>query len=162
MTKILATLKHDLTAKAGQVLILHDNGKIYAVDGDIVELVVRSVPATPAPEPVWTAKVVTPEPAPAPAPEVDIQSARERRNRLAEANALLLQGMTIRMVSHKTGIPRGTLGNYRTNLVRAGLLEGSAKPRKSHFFKSEKTLEAARERGRKLAEAKKVKRDVSA
>jgi hypothetical protein len=157
MTKILATLKHDLTAKAGQVLILHDNGKIFAVDGDIVELVVRSVPAAPTPAPVAPAV-----PAPAPAPEVDIQSARERRNRLAEANALLLQGMTIRMVSHKTGIPRGTLGNYRTNLVRAGLLEGSAKPRKSHFFKSEKTLEAARERGRKLAEAKKVKRDVSA
>jgi hypothetical protein len=161
MTKIIATLKHDLTAKAGQVLILHDNGKVYAVDGDIVELVVRSVPAAPAPEPVWTGRAVTPEPAPTPAPEVDIQSARERRHQLAEANALLLQGMTIRQVAAKTGIPRGTLGNYRINLVRAGLLEGNVKMRKSHFFKSAKTLEAARERGRKLAEAKKAKQSVS-
>ena len=46
-------------------------------------------------------------------------------------------------------------------LALAGLLEGSAKPRKSHFFKSEKTLEAARERGRKLAEAKKAQRETS-
>jgi transposase-like protein len=149
MTKIIAKLTHDLTATAGQVLILHDNGKVFAVDAGIVD-VVRALDAPlPMPKPVEAKPEAKAPIQAAYIPEHMMLKTRLRRKKIAEMYDLLLRGKTISEVARHTGLSRNTVSKHRVRMHREGLLREGPPDEEGEghrWFKSPETLAKARER----------------
>lgn len=143
MIKVLAKLPHDLKARAGQLLVEHESGDIYAVDPQVLEDAVVGVVRS-----------------------YKREARDDRAARISHMHDLLLRGFTTSQVADETGIPRGTVCNHRARMSRDGLLPYGktaareadpappAQPKKHNWFKSAEALEGARARGRALAAAR--------
>lgn len=123
MVKIIAILKNDLQARAGQLLMELDDGQIVAADMPGTKAVAKPVVAEPtkATEPV-------------PAPRHDEKGVKARK--------LILRGLKLIEVARRTGLARGTVQRHYQELVAEGHIKGP-----HHWFKSVEELEKARQRG---------------
>ena len=136
MIKVITKLTHDLEAKAGQLLILHDNGKVYAVDPSRIENALVSVKRVRR-EPKETVVSGT------------VLTHKQRREKMVD---MLYRGFTLREICVATGFARVTVARHRSNMVKDGKLE-TDQPReagKHYWFKSPEALEKARKRGHLL------------
>lgn len=126
MVKIIAILKNDLQARAGQLLMQLDDGQIVAADMPGTKAVTKPVVAetTKAAEPVSVSK---------------------HDEKGIKARKLILRGLKLMEVARRTGLARGTVQRRYKELVAEGRIKGP-----HHWFKSVDELEKARQRGAAL------------
>lgn len=124
MVKIIAILKNDLQARAGQLLMQLDDGQIVAADMPGIQAVAK---ATKAAEPTKAAEAV-------PAPRHDEKGIKARK--------LILRGLKLMEVVRRTGLARSTVQRHYRELIAEGHIKGP-----HHWFKSVEELEKARQRG---------------
>lgn len=140
MIKVITKLTHDLKAQAGQLLILHENGKVYAVDQSKVDSLFTPVKKREVKPKVAVYNVVAP-------------TYQQRHEQMID---MLYRGYTLREICIATGFARVTIARHRSNMVKAGKLETEQvrEAGEHYWFKSPEALEKARQRGRLLAKRK--------
>jgi hypothetical protein len=134
--KSMLKLNNDVRAKAGEFLVLHENGNVYVVDEDALSslLGVKSENEKP-----WltTAKE-------------KIEHKRRKPTKMEEVDDMLLRGRPVNDIALQVGLSRRIVGLRRATMVEEGLLPPLTKktPVKHHWYKSAEALEAARDRAR--------------
>lgn len=128
-------LNRDLKAKAGQFLIIRADGSVFAVDPDMLNLVLQAV--TPAPAPAQKAE-----------PTAGVISRKEATQK---AHEMIIAGSKTRDIRKATGLVNATIYRHRNILANKGLI---ARKRDNnagghHFYKTPEALERARQRGKK-------------
>ena len=123
MVKIIAILKNDLQARAGQLLMQLDDGQIVAADMPGIQTMTKPVVA----EPIKAAE-------PMPVSKHDEKGIKARK--------LILRGAKLVEVARRTGLARSTVQRHYRELVAEGHIKGP-----HHWFKSVEELEKARQRG---------------
>jgi hypothetical protein len=136
---IYTFLEYDLTAKAGDLLIVRADGAIY----------IAKPPEAGAPMPVTPQ--VTPNRVPPPT----------NRDQVLK---LLRADYTVRDAARVSGVPKGTIARWRALMVAQGLIPpGKIGRRKGvessgYYFRTEETLASAKARGAQLAATMKARR----
>lgn len=140
MFRVVTKLTHDLKAQAGQLLILHENGKVYAVDQSKVDSLFTSVKKKEVKPKVTVYNAAAP-------------TYRQRHEQMVD---MLYRGYTLREICVATGFARVTVARHRSNMVKAGKLETEQvrEAGKHYWFKSPEALEKARQRGHMLGKRK--------
>jgi hypothetical protein len=149
MIKSVIKLKHSLSAEVGQLLVLHENGNVYAVDSNAFEAFICGPAFGTMPQPSKT------------------KTARARReeayndSKTAEVDDMLLRGCWHHEIAHETKVSRSFITGRRMFLAQQGVLPphkqvpGRIRP----WFKGPESLDSAVSRGKRLAEFNKVKKE---
>lgn len=140
MFKVITKLTHDLKAEAGQLLILHDNGKVYAVDQSKVEnIFISSIINDKSSESSNFSQIAL--------------TYQQRKDQVAD---MLYRGRTLSEICAATGFARVTIARQRSKMIKDGFLQiDNPRAIKGHYwFKSPEALEKARQRGRMLGKRK--------
>jgi hypothetical protein len=135
--KSVIKLSHDLNAKAGQLLVHHEDGNVYAVDRDTLDGVIR-------------VKSIASKPAPVSPNRKDTKSNRPS-TRVPDAESivddLLLRGVSPSNVARVTNLPLILVKKRVTMMIEQGLIVAQdEKKRAHHWYKTPEALEAARNR----------------
>ena len=140
MIKVITKLTHDLKAQAGQLLILHENGKVYAVDQNKIDSLFTPVRKKEVKQRVAVYNLSAP-------------TLKQRREQMVD---MLYRGYTLREICVATGFARVTVARHRSNMIKLGKLETEQvrEAGKHYWFKSPEALEKARQRGRLLGKRK--------
>ena len=151
MIKSVIKLKHSLSAEAGQLLVLHENGNVYAVNGDALEAFICG--------PAFSTK-----------PQVDkpkgIRGYREEAyndSKTSEVDGMLLRGCSHHEIAHETKVSRSFITSRRMLLAQQGaLIRKKQVPGRFHpWFKGPESLASAVARGKRLAEFNKARKEKS-
>jgi hypothetical protein len=136
MIKSMLKLNNDVRAKAGEFLVLHENGNVYVVDEDALSSLLGVKGENE--EPWWLSSKEKPEPK------------RRKPTKMEIVDDLLLRGRSVNDIAVQVGVSRKIVGLRRAEMVEAGFLAPLTKktPVKHHWYKSAEALEAARERAR--------------
>ena len=143
MIKSVIKLSHDLNAKAGQLLVHHEDGNVYAVDRDTLDeaigaksIVSRRAPASPNREVVKSNRPSSREP--------DAESI---------VDDLLLRGVSPSNVARATNLPLILIKKRVSVMIEQGLIvDHDEKKRAHHWYKTPEALEAARNRALHMVE----------
>jgi hypothetical protein len=133
-------LNNDVRAKAGEFLVLHENGNVYVVDEGSLEEAICG----PASGPKQGISL---------ADKVAGKASKKKRRTPSTSNdieSLLLSGLSLDEVARRTNVAHWIVDFRRKKMVEEGLLPPLTKktPVKHHWYKSAEALEAARERAR--------------
>lgn len=141
MFKVITKLTHDLKARAGQLLILHEDGKVYAVDQSKADSLFAPVEKKEIKPKVTVYNLGAP-------------TLKQRREQMVD---MLYRGYTLREICVATGFARVTIARHRSKLTKEGKLETNQarETNKHYWFKSQDALEKARQRGYMLGKRKK-------
>jgi hypothetical protein len=147
--KSVIKLKHSLSAEAGQLLVLHDNGNVYTVDEDAFGALIFSSAFGAQPQPT------KPKAARAHREEVYNDS------KTAEVDDMLLRGCSHHEIAHETKVSRSFITSRRMLLAQNGVLTRKKQaPGRFHpWFKGPESLASAVARGKRLAEFNKAKKE---
>ncbi len=136
MIKSMLKLNNDVRAKAGEFLVLHENGNVYVVDEDALSslLGVKSENE----EPWWLGS------------KEKTEAKRRKPTKMEVVDDMLLRGRPVNDIALQVGLSRKIVGLRRATMVEEGLLPPLTKktPVKHHWYKSAEALEAAQERAR--------------
>ena len=136
MIKTIVTLKNDLSAKAGQALVIYEDGSVHSADAQALDAFIKGGAASVR------------------EPASDDSALANRDKLLSEIKGYLLGGFNVSETAIFTNAPKKLVSFYRAELVLAGLLSGKqnkgSTPIKHHWFKTKEALESARSRGRKV------------
>ena len=142
MIKSVIKLKHSLSAEAGQLLVLHENGNVYAVNGDALDAFICG--------PAFSTKPQADKPK-------KLRAYREEaynESKASEVDDMLLRGCSHHEIAHETKVSRNFITKRRMFLKYQGALP--IKKAKTgidhHWFKSKEALASAVSRGKRLAE----------
>jgi hypothetical protein len=150
MIKSVIKLKHSLSAEAGQILVLHENGNVYAVNADTWDFLFGPVFGT------------NPQPS---KPRAARAHREETYNdsKTAEVDDMLLRGCSHHEIAHETMVSRNFITARRVLLKNQGVLttEKEKGGRFHYWFKSPEALASAVARGKRLSERNKAKKESS-
>ncbi len=132
MFKTIIHLKHDVSANAGQVLVVRDNGVVHVVDQQQIE------------------GVINPSAKPSRAVE-EAAAPKEADNQKALIARLLLANCSIKKICAATGASRDEVMRHRKKMTEIGLVH---KDSNHHWYKSPEKVEAARKRALHMLNAK--------
>jgi len=146
MIKSMLRLNNDVRAKAGEFLVLHENGNVYVVDEGALSSLLGVEEET-----VNTLATFSKE---------KTENRKRKATKLEEADDMLLRGRSVNEVSFQLGLSRKIVGMRRATMVEEGLIPPLTKktPVKHHWFKSAEALEAARARAYRMMEIRMEKR----
>jgi hypothetical protein len=132
-------LNRDLKAKAGQFLVVRADGGVFAVDPDMLSLILHVAPAHRG------------------EPAAELLNRKEAANRARE---MIIAGNKTREIAKMTGLANATIYRYRSEMSRKGLIPGRKKKDGHHFYKTPEALEKARQRGENMKNARPAKETV--
>lgn len=143
MIKSVIKLSHDLNAKAGQLLVHHEDGNVYAVDRDTLDEVIR-------------VKSVASKRAPV-SPNREVVKSNRPSSREPDAESivddLLLRGVSPSNVARATNLPLILIKKRASTMIEQGLIaDRDEKKRVHHWYKTPEALEAARNRALHMVE----------
>lgn len=149
MIKGVIKLKHSLSAEVGQLLVLHENGNVYAVDSNAFEAFICG--------PAFGMK-------PLPSKAKTARSHREEvynDSKTADVDDMLLRGCSFHEIAHETKVSRNFITGRRMFLAQQGVLPRHKQvPGRFHpWFKGPESLASAVARGKRLVEFNKAKRE---
>ena len=151
MIKSVIKLKHSLSAEAGQLLVFHENGNVYAVNGDALEAFICGPAFGTKPQPTKPSAART------------YREEVYNESKTAEVDDMLLRGCSHHEIAHETRVSRGFITKRRMFLKYKGALPN--KKAKTgidhHWFKSKEALASAVSRGKRVAEFNKAKKEMS-
>ncbi len=150
MIKSVIKLKHSLSAEAGQILVLHENGNVYAVNADTWEFLFG---------PAFGTK-------PQPSKHSAARAHREEvynDSKTAEVDDMLLRGCSHHEIAHETKVSRSFITARRMLLAQQGvLIRKKQVPGRFHpWFKGPESLASAVARGKRLVEFNKARKEKS-
>jgi hypothetical protein len=150
MIKSVIKLKHSLSAEAGQLLVLHENGSVYAINAETWEFL------------FGPAFVAQPQPSKPGAARAHREEAYND-SKTAEVDDMLLRGCSHHEIAHETRVSRNFITKRRMFLKYKGALPNKkAKTGIDHpWFKSKEALASAVSRGKRLVELNKAKKEMS-
>ena len=148
MIKSVIKLKHSLSAEAGQLLVLHENGNVYAINPDTWEFL------------FGPAFVTKPQPSKPSAARAHREEAYND-SKTAEVDDMLLRGCSHHEIAHETKVSRSFITGRRMFLTHQGVLTRKKQaPGRFHpWFKGPDSLASAVARGKRLAEFNKTKKE---
>jgi hypothetical protein len=151
MIKSVIKLKHSLNAEAGQLLVLHENGNVYAVNHEALESLICGPAFGMNPQPSKPKKA---------------RAHREETyndSKTAEVDDMLLRGCSHHEIAHKTMVSRNFITARRMLLKQQDVLpkEKEKGSRFHYWFKSPEALASAVARGKRLGEINKAKKGSS-
>jgi hypothetical protein len=122
-------LTRDLKAKAGQFLVVRADNSVFAVDADMLPLVLQGGVATQKPTP--------------------IVKTLNRREAVVVAKEMIIAGEKTKEIIRVTGLARVTIYRHRNAMVDKGLVvrKRGRNPSGHRFYKTPEALEKARQRG---------------
>lgn len=133
MIKAVYRVETDLTASAGQMLVVREDGTLHVVSRDAIEQVFK---------PVEVAAPVVEEPA--------SLSKSERKEVL---KAALMRGESLRQAAKAAEMSISTAFKIRQAMIAEGVMR-EIEAGVHGWYRDPEALERARERGRRLAEAR--------
>jgi hypothetical protein len=143
-------LKHSLSAEAGQILVLHENGNVYAVNADTWDFLFGPAFGT------------QPQPSKPRAARAHREEAYNE-SKTAEVDDMLLRGCSHHEIAYETKVSRNFITTRRKLFKQQGVLptEKEKGSRFHYWFKSPEALASAVARGKRLGEINKAKRGSS-
>jgi hypothetical protein len=151
MIKSITKLQHSLSAQAGQLLVLHQNGNVYVVDHNALENLICGPSFAAKPETTQVAQSKTDE-------------TREGAI-IPMVDEMLVRGFSFHEIVAATGVARKLITKRRVALANQGLLPLKRLLPKSgfnhHWFKSEQALESARARAKRMQAVTKARREAA-
>jgi hypothetical protein len=149
MIKSVIKLKHSLNAEAGQLLVFHEDGNVYAVNHEALEGLIRGSVFGVKPQPDKPKKA---------------KAYREEAyndSKTAEVDDMLLSGFSHHEIAHETKVSRAFITARRILLAQQGALTRKKQaPGRFHpWFKSPEALASAVARGKRLGAMNKAKRE---
>jgi hypothetical protein len=135
-------LSRDLKAKAGQFLVVRADGGVFAVDPDMLPLVLCAAVPTHNSEPV--AEFLS------------------RKEAVSKAREMIIAGSKTREIAKVTGLANATIYRHRNALASKGLVarKRGKNAGEHHFYKTPEALERARQRGESMKKARLDKETV--
>ncbi len=124
MFKTIIHLKHDVSANAGQVLVVRDNGVVHVVDQHQIEEAISLA--------VKPKKDVN-----------EVAALKQAEDHKALIERLLLANCSIKKICTATGVSRDEVMRQRKKMNELGLVH---KDSNHHWYKSPEKVEAARKR----------------
>jgi hypothetical protein len=149
MIKSVIKLKHSLSAEAGQLLVLHENGNVYAVNSNALEAFICGPAFGTQPQPTKPRAART------------YREEVYNDSKTAEVDDMLLCGCSHHEIVHETRVSRNFITARRMLLAQQGVLTRKKQaPGRFHpWFKGPESLASAVSRGKRLAEFNKAKKE---
>jgi hypothetical protein len=132
MINTIIPLKNDVVAKAGQLLVLHQDGNVYAVDKSVLDNAVRNPNAVPGVNDLFAEAKFDPK---------DIE-----RQKAEVIDEMLIRGESPKKVAFAVNDDYKKIGLRRAYLIKIGVISaGKDKtPIKHYWYKSAESLEKAK------------------
>lgn len=152
MIKSVIKLTHDLNAKAGQLLVHHEDGNVYAVDRIVMDSAsglggrtpreAVASPVRPAREPIKTNRPSSREPS--------VESVFDD---------LLLRNVSPSNVARATNLPLIYIKQRAAVMIEQGLIPGDNNQKRiHHWYKTPESLEGARNRALHMVKVTKARK----
>lgn len=134
MIKAVYRVETDLTASAGQMLVVREDGTLHVVSRDAIEQVFKPVEV--------------------PAPVVEEAAAKlSKSDRKEVLKAELMRGVSLRQAAKAAEMSVSSAYKIRQAMIAEGTMR-EIEAGEHGWYRDPEALERARERGRRLAEAR--------
>lgn len=135
MIKAVYRVETDLTASAGQMLVVREDGTLHVVSRDAIEQVFKPVVVEVA------------------APVVEEPASLSKSERKEVLKAALMRGESLRQAAKTAEMSISTAFKIRQAMIAEGVMR-EIEAGVHGWYRDPEALERARERGRRLAEAR--------